>query len=121
MRYPLSVAVYTVLTLFIYSFVWYYRVNRELQQFGRQRGDDELANSKPGNSVLAFTLGGLLLGIPPIVTVSKTLGRIRRCEGILAPPDKPVGWIAVLFAAGYVCALITRGSRTRRHGSWSRA
>jgi hypothetical protein len=73
------VILWTFLTLGIYSYVWYYRVNRELRDFGRAHGDDQLANSNPVLSILAVTLGVLLV-VPPFVSLWKFTGRVRRMQ-----------------------------------------
>ena len=47
---------WTILTLGIYTMVWYYRINREVRDFGRAHGDEKLANSNPVLSILAVTI-----------------------------------------------------------------
>jgi membrane protein implicated in regulation of membrane protease activity len=56
----------TVVTLSLYVLVWYYRVNRELRDLG-QRRDDELRGTRPGISLAAVTVGGLVI-VPPYVS-----------------------------------------------------
>jgi len=73
------VVLWTVLTLGIYNGVWYYRINREMRDFGRVHGDEKLANTNPVLSILAVTLGALVI-VPAIVSYWKTTGRIRRCS-----------------------------------------
>lgn len=51
------VVLWTVLTIGIWTLVWYYRINREMRDFGRSHGDEKLANSNPVLSILAVTLG----------------------------------------------------------------
>src|SRR3954454_3910103 len=69
-RDPLGVALLTLVTLGVYFFVWYYKVNREMSELGRARGTDELGDS-PGNSLLAVTLGALII-VPAIVSIDYT-------------------------------------------------
>jgi hypothetical protein len=93
------VALWTILTLGIYTFVWYYRINREMRDFGRAHGDEELAGSNPVLSILAVTIGALVI-IPPIVSYWKTTGRIRRMQRAcnVVPIE---GWvIAILYVLG---------------------
>jgi hypothetical protein len=93
------VVLWTILTLGIYNVVWYYRINREMRDFGRAHGDEKLANSNPTLSVLAVTLGSLVI-VPSIVSYWKTTGRIRRMQRAcnVAPIE---GWvIALLYVLG---------------------
>ena len=98
------VVLWTILTLGIYTLVWYYRINREMRDFGRAHGDEKLANSNPVLSILAVTIGALVL-IPPIVSYWKTTGRIRRMQRAcnVAPIE---GWvIALLYVLGIFIVL----------------
>jgi hypothetical protein len=74
-REPLGVALLVLVTLGIYWFVWYYKVNREMSDFGRARGTDELGDS-PGTSLLAVTLGALII-VPAIISVYNTFQRVQ--------------------------------------------
>jgi hypothetical protein len=98
------VVLWTVLTLGIYNSVWYYRINREMRDFGRAHGDEKLANSNPVLSILAVTLGALVI-VPAIVSYWKTTGRIRRMQRACnVPPIE--GWvIAILYVLGIVVVL----------------
>ena len=72
-RNPLGVWALGLVTLGIYSLVWYYKVNKEMRQ---AHGIDV----NPAMTVLALTLGALLLGIPPLVAVYKTGRRIEETQ-----------------------------------------
>ena len=92
-RKPWTVPVFGVLTLGIYLFVWYYRVNRELRDLGAVSGEPGRAlDVKPGRSTLAISLGALLI-VPLIVSINRTLHRIQNAERLTnAPePDLSVG------------------------------
>jgi hypothetical protein len=93
------VLLWTILTLGIYNLVWYYRINREMRDFGRSHGDEKLAGSNPVLSILAVTIGALVI-VPPIVSYWKTTGRIRRMQR--ACNVTPIeGWvIALLYVFG---------------------
>ena len=74
-RDPLGVALLVLVTLGIYWFVWYYKANREMADLGRARGTDELGDN-PGNSLLAVTLGALII-VPAIISVYNTFQRAQ--------------------------------------------
>ena len=75
-RNPWGVLGLTLITLGIYFFFWWYFINREMRDLGQARGVD--LGQKPGNSVLAVTLGALII-VPAIVSEWTTSGRIERC------------------------------------------
>jgi len=91
-RDPLGVALLTLLTLGVYFFVWYYKVNREMSELGRARGTDELGDN-PGNSLLAVTLGALII-VPAIVSVYNTFLRTQAAAR-LTGVEPLNGWIAL--------------------------
>jgi Domain of unknown function (DUF4234) len=98
------VVLWTVLTLGIWTLVWYYRINREMRDFGRSHGDEKLANSNPVLSILAVTLGALVI-VPALVSYWKTTGRIRRMQGLCNVPLTE-GWvIAILYVLGLLLVL----------------
>jgi hypothetical protein len=93
------VILWSILTLGIYTLVWYYKINREMRDFGQAHGDEKLGNSNPVLSILAVTIGSLVI-VPPIVSYWKTTGRIRRMQRAcnVAPLE---GWvIAILYVVG---------------------
>jgi hypothetical protein len=93
-RDPLAVALLTFVTLGVYFFVWYYKVNREMSELGRARGTDELGDN-PGNSLLAVTVGALIV-VPAIVSVYNTYVRTQAAARLTG--TEPLnGWIAVGF------------------------
>jgi Domain of unknown function (DUF4234) len=95
-RQPWVVAVLSVVTLGIYSLFWYYKVNREMRDFGSAHGDGELAGSKPWRSVLAVTIGGLVV-IPEIVSLVGTVGRVQAVERLETGASRPGAWLKVLL------------------------
>jgi hypothetical protein len=98
------VLLWTVLTLGIYTLVWYYKINREMRDFGRAHGDQRLATSKPVLSILAVTLGSLVL-IPAVVSYWRTTGRIRHMQGLCNVPQSS-GWlIGVCYVLGFFVVL----------------
>lgn len=61
-----------IITLGIYSYVWYYKVNREAR--------DMAIDSNPTNSLLAILIGWVLIYIPPFVSIYRTGGRIAEMQ-----------------------------------------
>lgn len=92
---------FLTLGFFIYPQVWYYRINRELRDYGRVYKDEKLAGSNPWLSVLATTLGALLI-VPPIVSWWKCTGRIRRAQGIAQEPSLINGWLIFAMYVGSI-------------------
>jgi Na+/proline symporter len=90
-REPGLVLLWHILTLGIYNWFWYYAINRELRDFGETSGDEELARSNPGLSLLAVTLGWLLI-VPPFVSWWRCTGRIRRAQRNVEAGETN-GWI----------------------------
>jgi hypothetical protein len=84
-RNPLGVVGLTLITIGIYFFVWYYKVNKEFAAIGRARNTDECGTS-PGTSLLAVTLGALII-VPPFVSVYKTWDRKRKAANLTGAPE----------------------------------
>jgi hypothetical protein len=92
-----AVALLSILTLGVYSVVWYYKVNREMRDYGSAVGDSELAGSKPVRSVLAVTIGGVLV-IPTLVSYVRIVARMQRVERIATGASRGgAGLIALFF------------------------
>jgi Domain of unknown function (DUF4234) len=97
LRNPWGVLGLTLITLGIYWFFWWYYINREMRDLGRARGVD--LGQNPGNSVLAVTLGALII-IPAIVSMWTTSERIERTEetaGVSRPASGPIIFILLLL------------------------
>jgi uncharacterized protein DUF4234 len=72
-RSPLAAWGLLWLTLGIYGFVWYYKINDEARRYLR----DE--NIKPGIALLAILLGWIII-VPPFVSYYRTGERIKRMQ-----------------------------------------
>jgi hypothetical protein len=97
LRNPLGVVGLSIITLGIYYVFWWYYINREMRDFGRARGTD--LGQNPGNSVLALTLGALII-VPAIVTLWTTPDRIQRTQetaGVERPASGPIIFILLLL------------------------
>ena len=96
-RNPWGVLGLTLITIGIYFFFWWYYINREMKDLGQARGVD--LGQKPGNSVLAVTLGALII-VPAIVSEWTTSGRIERSQeavGLERRASGPVIFVLLLL------------------------
>lgn len=82
--------VWPLITLGIYHFVWYYKVNREAKDFDRR------IEVNPAMAVVAISLGWLLI-VPPFVSYYNTgqrIARMQRSAG-MQPTCNP--WIGLIL------------------------
>ena len=93
-RSPFAPALLPYITLLIYLFCWWYFINRELKDFGKARGSNELGDS-PGKSVLAITLGALII-VPAIWSHVTTFKRVQAAQR-LAGIEPLNGWIGLIL------------------------
>jgi hypothetical protein len=98
-RNPWLVFLWAIVTLGIYYLVWYYKVNRELRDYGRATGTPELGDS-PLTSLLAITVGWLIV-IPPFVSMYRTFGRIATAQHVagVGREASPVLGLVLFFVA----------------------
>jgi hypothetical protein len=92
-RSPLGVWGLSIITLYIYYFVWYYKINDEARRY---LGDDSI---KPGIALLAVTLGTLLI-VPHFISLYRTGERIQRMQeraGVQQQISPALGVVASLF------------------------
>jgi hypothetical protein len=81
-----------LITLGIYYFVWWYKINSEAKRF---LNDDSI---KPGISVLAMTLGAVII-VPPFVSIYRTTERVARMQQRAGMPGAGANpWISILLA-----------------------
>jgi hypothetical protein len=106
-RDPGLVVLFFLLTLgfLIYPQVWYYRINRELRDYGRIYQNEYLAKTNPWLSVLATTLGALLI-IPPFVSWWRCTSRIRRAQEIAREPLIN-GWLIGILYVGAIFIVVS--------------
>src|SRR5262245_23782134 len=92
-RSPWAVALLPYITLGIYHWVWWYKINKELKEYGEAKGYDLGRN--PTNSVLAL-IPGFLIIIPPFVTYWRGTKRIMGAAKVAS--KEPVnGWISIIL------------------------
>lgn len=78
-RNPWAVAGLSLITLGIYYLVWYFKVNREMADWGEQNNVD--IGTSPGMSVIAITLGAFII-IPPFVSIWATGKRMQLSQRV---------------------------------------
>lgn len=103
-REPGLVLLWSILTLGIYNWVWYYKINRELRDFGRAHNDEHLGSTSPGLSLLATTLGWLLI-VPPFVSWWRCTRRVQRAQEIAGLPPLSFGLIVGCIFGGIIITL----------------
>ena len=81
-------------TFAIYLFFWWYYINREMADYGKAKGSNELGDS-PGKSVLAITLGALII-VPAILSTINTFKRVQAAQK-LAGVEPLNGWIGLIL------------------------
>jgi Domain of unknown function (DUF4234) len=79
-RNPWGVFLLALVTFGIYYLVWYYKINRELRDYGRATDSPELGDS-PLISLLAISIGWVVV-IPPFVSIYRTFGRIATAQRV---------------------------------------
>ena len=94
-RSPVLVAVFSFFTIFIYFFYWWYKINKEMVEFGRANGTDELGDS-PGKSLLAVTLGALII-VPALISLYRGTQRIQAAGRLAGRDETANGWIALIL------------------------
>ncbi len=92
-RSPWAAALLPFVTLGIYHLVWWYRINRELRDYGRVRGYD--LGQSPVNSLLALFPGGIIV-VPALVSYWRGVKRAQGASRIAG--NEPLnGWIAIIL------------------------
>ncbi len=72
-RSPLGVLALSIITLGIYFFVWYYKINDELKRFEQ---DDTMS---PTRSLMAMIFGWIII-VPPFLAMYNTAMHVRSSE-----------------------------------------
>ena len=109
-RHPLGVVGLSIITLGIYAIVWYYKTNKELAEIGAANNTDELGDN-PVNSVLAITLGALII-VPAFVSVWNYTKRLNAAERLTGAPPKldPVILFVLWIFLGFVAMWVSQSS-----------
>jgi hypothetical protein len=92
-RSPWAAALLPIVTLGVYHLVWWYRINRELRDYGYLKEQD--LGQSPTNSVLALFPGGLII-VPALVSYYNGFKRVQLASK-LAGREQANGWIGLLL------------------------
>ncbi len=92
-RSPWAAALSPLITFGIYHLVWWYRINRELRDYGRAKGLD--LGQNPTNSTLALFPGGLII-VPALIAYWRGVQRVQGAAR-LGGNEAISGWIALIL------------------------
>jgi heme/copper-type cytochrome/quinol oxidase subunit 2 len=93
-RNVVAVAILSLITLGIYVIFWWYYINREMADYGRTLGTDELGDN-PGKSTLALFPGALII-VPAIWTTVTTFKRVQAAQR-LSGQTQINGWLGLVI------------------------
>jgi hypothetical protein len=99
-RNPLGVVALGLVTLGIYYFFWYFKVNKEMAELGQAKGTEECGTS-PGTSLVAILFGWILI-VPPFVSLYRSCSRLNASEKVVGNPEgieAPLLWLLFIFIA----------------------
>ena len=97
-RNPWGVVGLSFLTLGVYFFVWYYKINNELNNYGIQ--------NNPTAAVLAVTIGIFII-VPPFVSEYNTADRILKAQEKAEAKERMIpvlGLVLAIFVGGFHAA-----------------
>jgi hypothetical protein len=110
-RHPVAVPVLSFITLGIYYVYWWYQVNREVVDLGRDRNVTGLGDNPTLSALAVFP--GVLVIIPPFFTLYNGVKRFQRAQQAALGESTLNGWIVlVLVVASFivgVAALVIPG------------
>jgi hypothetical protein len=110
LRDPIVVAVLTVVTLGIYLIYWWYSINRELADYGRAKGTNELGDD-PALSTLAL-FPGVFVIVPALWTTVTTFRRVQAAQRLagVQPIDGWIGLALYLLVSPALAAYMQSGA-----------
>jgi Domain of unknown function (DUF4234) len=94
-RNPLGVLGLMIITIGIYFFYWYYKINEEIQRFER---DDTMS---PTRSLMAMIFGWLII-VPPFIAMYNTAKHVQAMErrlGIQPELEPALAVVIMLFVS----------------------
>jgi hypothetical protein len=80
-----------LITFGVYYFVWFYKINSEAKRYLRD------PSMRPGNSLLAILVGGILI-VPPFIAIYRTGVRVQRMQANAGIQDRCEPWINLILA-----------------------
>ena len=92
-RGPVWVGIFSLVTLGIYSIYWIYVTAKHLSDYGNSKGRD--LGQNPIMTLLAVTIGWVLIFIPPLVAMYRQAKRIQQAQQ-LAGAQPMNGWLALV-------------------------
>jgi Domain of unknown function (DUF4234) len=95
-RGVVAVTVLSIITLGIYGLVWYYKVNREMADLGKATGRVGELGDSPGRSLLAITLGALII-VPALISYAHTFKRVQALQRLTGASGPINGWIGFIL------------------------
>jgi hypothetical protein len=87
-RNPWGVFLLTFVTIGVYYYVWYYKINNELNHYG--------VENNPTTAVLAVLLGPIII-VPPFVSLYKTADRIKQAQERSNASERIIPVLALLL------------------------
>jgi hypothetical protein len=120
-RSPTRVWLLTIVTLTVYWFVWYYKINDEARRFLKD------PSIRPWLSVLAIFPGFLLLFIPTLISAYRSGERIRQMErdaGITKTVRPAIGFLLFFLTIVTLMLLLGGGAyyyQTHLNELWTTA
>ncbi|MCW2920989.1 MAG: hypothetical protein JWL76_863 [Thermoleophilia bacterium] len=90
-----------IITFGIYLFFWTYRVNREMRDIGAQYNDTELAEVKPGLSVVAMFIP--IVNLVGLHRIGTRIQRVQRLTGRGADYSLGLHWLLAIFTGLWFC------------------
>jgi Domain of unknown function (DUF4234) len=93
-RNVVAVAILPIVTIGIYLVFWWYFINRELADYGRANGTNELGDN-PTRSTLALFPGALIV-VPALWTTVTTFKRVQAAQKLAG--QAPInGWLGLVL------------------------
>jgi hypothetical protein len=89
-RNPWLAFLWAIVTFGVYYVVWYYKVNRELRDYGRATGT--ALGDSPFVSVVAITVGWLVI-VPPFISMFRTFERIKEAQVTAGADARVEPWL----------------------------
>lgn len=112
-RHPLGVLGLSIITIGIYFFVWYYKINDEVRRF---ENDQTIS---PTRSLMAMIFGWLII-VPPFIAMYNTAKHVQDVErrSAIQPELEPALTIVILLLVSIANGLYVQEHLNR---IWDRA